>query len=125
MSTDCLVIFLTYLIHSDIILRMNSSALSTTAATPRHPISVVVERIGLSQHLLRVWERRHGAVEPTRGEGGHRLYSDADIARLRLLHAVTRAGRSIGQVARLSTDELSRMAEEDAAARLERGGSAE
>jgi len=104
---------------------MNSLASSTITATPRHPISVVVERTGLSQHLLRVWERRHGAVEPTRGEGGHRLYSDADIARLRLLHAVTRAGRSIGQVARLSTDELSRMAEEDAAARVEQGGSAE
>ena len=104
---------------------MNSAAAAHTAATPRHPISVVVDRTGLSQHLLRVWERRYGAVEPTRGEGGHRLYSDADIARIRLLHAATRAGRSIGQVARLSTDALARMAEEDAAARVERGGSAE
>ena len=101
---------------------MKSPTRPPSANTPRHPISVVVDRTGLSQHLLRVWERRYGAVEPTRGEGGHRLYSDADIERFRLLHAATRAGRTIGQVAHLSSDELARMAEEDSAARLDRGG---
>ena len=89
-------------------------------STPKHPIAVASERTGLSQDILRVWERRYQAVEPTRGPGGHRTYSDADIARLRLLHAVTSAGRSIGQVARLSTSELTRMAQEDNAARAER-----
>jgi MerR family transcriptional regulator, light-induced transcriptional regulator len=83
----------------------------------RHPIAVVAERTGLSQDLLRVWERRYQAVQPRRGPGGHRTYSDADIERLRLLNAVTNAGRSISHVAGLSTDELSRMAQEDAAAR--------
>ena len=89
--------------------------------SPKHPIAVASERTGLSQDLLRIWERRYQAVEPTRSPGGHRTYSDADIARLRLLHAVTSAGRSIGQVARLSTSELTRMAQEDNAARAERG----
>ena len=98
---------------------MKESATADDPARQRHPIGVVVERTGLSQHVLRVWERRYRAVEPSRGEGGHRLYSDDDIARLRLLHAATAAGRSIGQVAALSTDELSRMAQEDAAARLD------
>jgi MerR family transcriptional regulator, light-induced transcriptional regulator len=91
--------------------------METTAR--QHPIAVVAERTGLSQDILRVWERRYRAVEPTRGAGGHRTYSDADIARLRLLHAATTAGRSIGQVARLSTEELSRIVREDAAARTE------
>jgi len=85
--------------------------------TPRHPIAVVAERTGLSQDLLRIWERRYQAVEPGRGTGGHRVYSDADVTRLRLLQAATSAGRSIGQVARLSSDELSRMVQEDVAAR--------
>ncbi len=91
----------------------------TPAAIPRHPISVVVDRTGLSQHVLRVWERRYHAVEPARGDGGHRLYSDADIERFRLLHAATRAGRTIGQIAHLPSDELTRLAAEDSAARLE------
>lgn len=88
--------------------------------TPKHPIAVAAERTGLSQDILRVWERRYQAVEPSRGPGGHRTYSDADIDRLRLLHAVTAAGRSIGQVARLSTTELIRLAQDDTAARAER-----
>lgn len=89
----------------------------TTPPDPRHPIGVVVQRTGLSADLLRVWERRYGAVRPDRGAGGQRFYTDADVQRLRLLHAVTRAGRSIGQVAQLGTDELTRMAAEDAAGR--------
>ena len=98
---------------------MKAPTTADNHAHHRHPIGVVVERTGLSQDVLRVWERRYRAVEPSRGEGGHRLYSDDDIARLRLLSAATAAGRSIGQVAPLSTDELSRMVQEDAAARLE------
>jgi methanogenic corrinoid protein MtbC1 len=87
---------------------------------PKHPIAIASERSGLSQDLLRIWERRYRAVEPGRGPGGHRAYSDADITRLRLLNAVTSAGRSIGQVAGLSTDELTRLAQDDNAARAER-----
>ena len=98
---------------------MKSPSDTPEQAAARHPIAVASERTGLSQDLLRVWERRYQAVEPARGPGGHRTYSDADIARLRLLHAVTDAGRSISQVARLSTGELSAMAQEDAAARRE------
>ncbi len=86
---------------------------------PRHPISVVAQRTGLTPDVLRVWERRYGVVAPGRGGGGQRVYSDADIARLRLLRDATLAGRSIGQVAPLSTGELARMVEEDLAARAE------
>ena len=96
---------------------------------PRHPISVVTERTGLSQDLLRVWERRYRAVAPTRGPGGQRLYSDADIDRLALLHAATRAGRSISSVAGLADEALAELVDEDAAARERReaaaGGSGE
>jgi len=83
----------------------------------RHPIAVVAERTGLTQDVLRVWERRYGAVHPERGAGGQRRYTDADIARLALLHAATRAGRSIGQVAGLSTDALEALVNEDVTAR--------
>jgi DNA-binding transcriptional MerR regulator/methylmalonyl-CoA mutase cobalamin-binding subunit len=86
----------------------------------RHPIAVVAERTGLSQDVLRVWERRYGAVEPARGPGGQRRYTDADIERLTMLHAVTAAGRSIGQVATLPSDALAALAEEDRVARERR-----
>src|SRR5687767_4013223 len=79
----------------------------------RHPIGVVAERTGLSPDVLRVWERRYRAVEPSRAADGQRAYSDADVERLRLLRLSTQAGRSIGQVARLATEELTRLVRED------------
>jgi DNA-binding transcriptional MerR regulator/methylmalonyl-CoA mutase cobalamin-binding subunit len=93
---------------------MNKPALPNS--TPEHGIAVVERRTGISQHLLRAWERRYGVVEPGRDAGGERLYSDADIERLQLVRLVTEAGRRIGQVATLSLDELRTLAREDALA---------
>lgn len=80
-----------------------------------HPIGVVSKRTGISLHVLRAWERRYGVVEPKRTQGGQRLYSDDDIARLRLLRRLTDGGRNISQVASLTDEELTRLAVEDAA----------
>jgi MerR family transcriptional regulator, light-induced transcriptional regulator len=85
----------------------------------RHPMRVVTRRTGLSDHLLRTWERRYEVVKPSRSEGGRRLYSDADIERLRLLYQATLAGRSIGQVAELSTEALTALVRQDAKADAE------
>jgi methylmalonyl-CoA mutase cobalamin-binding domain/chain len=83
---------------------------------------VVTRRTGLSADLLRAWERRYEVVAPSRSEGGRRLYSDADVERLRLLYKATLSGRSIGQVAELSTRALAALVREDAEAdaRVER-----
>jgi len=80
---------------------------------------IVTRRTGLSAHLLRAWERRYEVVKPSRSEGGRRLYSDADIERLRLLYRATLAGRSIGQVAELSTEALTALVRLDAEADAE------
>ena len=89
---------------------------------PRHPIGVVAERTGLSQDVLRVWERRYTVVEPGRSPSGQRLYSDADIERLRLLSQATSTGRTISQIASLTTAELARMVREDEQARAATAG---
>lgn len=84
--------------------------------TPRHPIGVVSSRTGLPQDLIRAWERRYRAVVPSRGETGRRLYSDADIDRLRLLKRAVAGGRRISDVAGIGVDELRSLVEEDGAA---------
>ena len=71
-----------------------------------HPIQVVTHRTGVSADVLRVWEKRYAVVTPVRSSSGRRLYSDADIERLRLLVQATRTGRTIGQVAALPTAAL-------------------
>lgn len=100
---------------------MPTQSTHSLAHDQRHPIAVVAQRTGLSQDVLRVWERRYGAVTPTRSANGVRLYSDADIERLILLRAAARAGRSIGQIAKLPSGELESLVTEDETAR-EKGG---
>jgi len=79
----------------------------------RHPIQIVATRTGLTPHVIRIWERRYGAVSPERTPTNRRLYSDDDIDRLRLLCRATQLGRSIGQVAGLSTSVLQEMVSDD------------
>jgi MerR family transcriptional regulator, light-induced transcriptional regulator len=76
------------------------------AGDPRHPIGVVAERTGLTPDVLRVWERRYAVVEPRRSSGGQRLYSDADVERLLLLHRATQGGHGISHVASLTRAKL-------------------
>ncbi len=77
-----------------------------------HSIRVASQRTGLSGHVIRIWEKRYGAVEPARTESKRRLYSDQEVARLRLLKEVTQSGHSIGTVARLSEDQLRKLLSE-------------
>src|SRR6476661_433582 len=86
----------------------------------RHPIAVVAERTGLSQDVLRVWERRYRVVSPVRAASGVRLYTDEDVHRLILIQAAMRGGRSISRVAKLSTTEIAALVEDDKVARVQR-----
>ena len=83
---------------------------TTTAKTmddsAQYLISTVSKRSGVKSDLVRAWERRYQAVTPTRTEGGHRVYTDLDIARLKLLNQATSNGHSISQIANLSLDDL-------------------
>ncbi|HEX5718544.1 MAG TPA: cobalamin-dependent protein [Thermoanaerobaculia bacterium] len=85
--------------------------MSTSSSSLRHPIGVVSRRTGQKPDLIRAWERRYGAVAPGRSDTRRRFYSDADISRLLLLKRVVMdTGRSIGQVANLSNEELESLA---------------
>ena len=86
-----------------------------TSALPAilHPIQIVTRRTGVSADVLRVWEKRYAVVTPVRSTSGRRLYSDADIERLRLLVQATHTGRPIGQVAALPTTAILALLEEE------------
>jgi len=55
---------------------------------PRYTISVAAELAGMHPQTLRVYEAR-GLVLPRRTPGGTRRYSDADLAKLRQIAALT------------------------------------
>lgn len=75
-----------------------------------YPMKLVSQRTGLSPHVLRVWERRYGAVTPARSDSNRRLYGDEEVRRLELMAALTRGGHSISQIASLTVEELESLA---------------
>lgn len=81
-------------------------------ASVQHPIKLVALRTGLSAHVIRIWEKRYGAVEPERTDTNRRLYSREQIERLTLLRELTQAGQSISHVAKLPTAKLRQLASE-------------
>jgi len=70
-----------------------------------YPIRAVSKLTGISIDTLRAWERRYQVVTPRRDERG-RLYTEADVQRLRLLKAGVEKGHAIGRLAALSEEEL-------------------
>jgi MerR family transcriptional regulator, light-induced transcriptional regulator len=71
----------------------------------RYPIRAAAKLTGIGIDTLRAWERRYSAVTPTRDDRG-RMYTEADVARLRLLQGAVEHGHSIGRLAGLSDAEL-------------------
>jgi MerR family transcriptional regulator/heat shock protein HspR len=59
-----------------------------TSDRPIYMISVAAELVGVHPQTLRVYETK-GLVRPQRTPGGTRLYSEADIERLRIVQRLT------------------------------------
>lgn len=62
---------------------------------PVYNLKAVLQETGLKADTLRAWERRYGLPLPQRTPGGHRLYSQHDIALIRWLMARQAEGLSI------------------------------
>ena len=55
---------------------------------PRYMISIAAELVGMHPQTLRIYENK-GLVSPKRTRGNTRLYSEADLGRLRLIQRLT------------------------------------
>ena len=78
---------------------------------PRYMISVAAELVGMHPQTLRIYEAR-GLMRPQRTAGNTRLYSEADLERLRLIQRLTtELGLNLAGVERVLAleDELHRM----------------
>jgi MerR family transcriptional regulator/heat shock protein HspR len=83
----------------------------TERERPRYMISVAAELVGMHPQTLRIYESR-GLIRPQRTGGNTRLYSEADLERLRLIQRLTtELGLNLAGVERvlLLEDELQRM----------------
>jgi MerR family transcriptional regulator, light-induced transcriptional regulator len=65
-------------------------------------IGELARRVGVSPEVLRAWETRYGLLQPTRSDGGFRLYSAADEARVRRMTRLIADGVAPAEAARLA-----------------------
>lgn len=78
----------------------------------QYSIGAVAKLTGLTVHNLRVWEKRHSAIETDRSESGRRIYSEDALERLKLLKSCVDNGFTIGTIAAMSNQELREILDE-------------
>lgn len=69
-------------------------------------IATVARETGLAKDTLRVWEKRYGFPRPDRDASGDRLYSTAQVQRLKLIARLLDAGMRPGKVVGLDLEPL-------------------
>jgi DNA-binding transcriptional MerR regulator len=67
------------------------------SSSPLYNIGVVTRVTGVSISTLHAWERRYGFPGAARTDGGHRLYSEKDIARLRWVKSQLNSGMNVSR----------------------------
>ena len=78
-----------------------------------YPIGYVALASGLSPHVIRVWEKRYGAVTPERTGKRRRLYSQRDIDHLKLLKSARSKGQRIATAVKLDEEILYRISRDE------------
>jgi DNA-binding transcriptional MerR regulator/methylmalonyl-CoA mutase cobalamin-binding subunit len=61
-------------------------------------IKTLAKLTGISRNTITAWERRYGLLEPEHDASGYRVYTDADVDRLRRVKALLDEGYQIGEV---------------------------
>src|SRR5512134_2711280 len=80
--------------------------LAQLSRSPVFNTKAVARETGVPADTFRAWERRYGVPRPQRTAGGHRLYSECDIAIIRWLRDRTDEGVNISHAVMLLTNTL-------------------
>jgi DNA-binding transcriptional MerR regulator len=82
------------------------NAASSEHDVARYRSGVAARLAGLPVETLRVWERRYRLSDTGRSAHGQRLYSDAQVSRLRLIKQLVDQGHPVGALAQLPATQL-------------------
>jgi MerR family transcriptional regulator, light-induced transcriptional regulator len=74
--------------------------------TARFRIGQLASRTGVDRERLRKWEARYALLEPTRSQGGFRVYSLEDERRVRLMQRHLARGYAASEAAQLAIEGL-------------------
>ncbi len=68
---------------------------------PIYPIRTVAHLTGVNPRRIRAWEEQYRLIAPARTGGGHRLFSEEDVERIRWIKAMVDRGMSLKGIQRL------------------------
>ena len=81
-------------------------SLANLSTAPIFNTKAVARETSVPPDTFRAWERRYGVPRPQRTPGGHRLYSERDMAIIRWLRDRTNEGMNISHAVMLLTNVL-------------------
>lgn len=81
-----------------------------------YKMKTIARLTDFSPILLRAWERRYKLLQPKRGPGGHRLYTEDDLNVLLRVRQLINSGRSIGEIASMGREAVLHQQESSAVA---------
>lgn len=87
----------------------------------QYSISDLEQLSGISVHNIRIWERRYGALQPSRTAGNTRFYDDEQLKRLLCISGLHHAGHKISKACEMTSAEMSALLQQD----IDHGRSAE
>lgn len=78
-----------------------------------YTISVVEKLTGIKPMTLRAWERRYSFLKPLRTDTGHRLYSFADVRKIKAIKKLLDNGFSVSRAANIVEKDESYLQEDE------------
>jgi DNA-binding transcriptional MerR regulator len=72
----------------------------------QYSISDLEQLSGVSVHNIRIWERRYGALRPSRTAGNTRFYDEDQLRRLLCIASLYNSGTKISKACALSQEEM-------------------
>ena len=69
-------------------------------------ISQLSQFSGVKPHTIRIWEQRYNALQPQRSEGNTRFYDGSQLRRLLNIVSLTKTGKKVSKLCKLSDEEL-------------------
>jgi len=74
----------------------------------RYSIKELEQLSGIKAHTIRIWEKRHNLIQPSRTPTNIRLYSDEDLKKIINVSLLNNSGFKISKIVDMSHDELNR-----------------
>jgi len=71
-----------------------------------YTVKAAAQKSGVSEHTIRMWERRYQAIIPERTESNRRTYTEEDVKRLSLLKRATDQGHAISMIAEMANEDI-------------------